>query len=119
VSFDPVAALVAFHAALDGRDDEALAKRLAPDAIYQSPGVGTLTGRERIVETIRHYFETLPDQQAWNDEVSRVSGRVAQCAWHLRATNRLTGKVVERRGIETVTFNDAGEVLSVVVEDLA
>ncbi len=117
MTFDPVAGLMAYHAALDGRDYAALAKLLSPEARYHSEGIGELKGRDAILATVRKYFDALPDQQAWDDAVIKVSEHMAQCQWHLRATNTETGAVVERRGLETVTFNESGEVVSVVVED--
>lgn len=117
MTFDPAAALVHYHALLDAHDVNGVARLLAPEVHYVSAGLGDVTGREAVLQSMRDYFATCPDHQAFDDEVKALSPRVAQSLWRLRGTNRHTGVVVERHGIETVTFDADGLVLSILVED--
>lgn len=118
MSFDPAAALVAYHAVLDAQDVDGVAKCLAPEARYVSPAIGDVVGREAILASIRAYFAASPDHQAFDDEVKATGPRSAQSHWRLRAVNKTTGAVTERRGIERVTFNEAGLITLIDVVDL-
>lgn len=115
--FDPVAALVAFHKALDSFDVAGVSRMMAWDATYDSPGLGQVKGRDAITASMASYFATSPDHQAWDDEVFATGPRSAGCRWRLRATNKQTGVVVERHGTEAITFNKYGLITSVVVKD--
>lgn len=115
--FDPAAALIAYHAALDSQDMDRLARMFAVDATYESAGLGLVTGRAAILDAVRNYFATSPDHQAWDDVVKATGPREAMCQWRLRATNKVTGKKVERTGTEVVAFNKAGQITRVAVKD--
>lgn len=117
MSFDPVAALVAYHAALDAHDIARVETLMATNATYESDGIGLVKGRDAITTAMRAYFTATPDHQAWDDEVSKSGPRSARCHWRLKATNKQTGAVVERSGTEEVVFDEAGLVLHVVVVD--
>lgn len=117
MKFDPAAALVAYHKVLDGHDIAAVRKWFTEDVKYTSGGIGTVQGREKVVAAIEKYFAVSPDHQAWDDRVWATSEREAVCEWHLKAINKLTGVVVERHGLETITFDDHGKIKSVVVVD--
>lgn len=118
MSFDPAAALVAYHAVLDAQDVDGVAKCLAAEARYVSPAIGDVIGRDAILASIRAYFAASPDHQAFDDEVRATGPRSAESRWRLRAVNKTTGAVTERRGIERVTFDDAGLITLIAVEDL-
>lgn len=117
MTFDPAKALVGYHAALDAHDVDGVADWLAEDAHYVSAGLGDVKGRTAILAAMRSYFAASPDHQAFDDVVRTVSARVAQSEWRLRATNKVTGAVTERRGLETVTFNGDGKIVLISVED--
>ncbi len=68
----------------------------------------------RSAPTSRHS----PDHQAFDDEVKTTGPLTAQSLWRLRAVNKTTGAVTERRGIEKVTFNAAGLITLIDVTDL-
>ncbi len=117
MSFDPAKALTAYHAALDSHDLEGVAAWLDEGARYVSQGLGDVSGRAAILASMKAYFDSMPDHQAFDDVVRTVSARVAQSEWRLKATNKETGAVTERRGIETVTFNENGKIIAIMVED--
>lgn len=116
--FDPSQALVTYHAALDAQDLKTVATWLAPDARYVSVGLGDVIGRDAIIAAMEKYFANSPDHQAFDDAVRTVSPLVAESEWRLKATNKVTGAVVERRGRETVTFTADGKIINISVEDL-
>ncbi len=117
MKFDPASALVAYHKVLDGHDIAAVRNWFAEDVQYTSGGLGTVQGRDKVLAAIEKYFSVSPDHQAWDDKVRAVSERVAVCEWRLRATNKVTGAVVERHGLETITFDEQGKITNVVVID--
>lgn len=117
MSFDPAAALVRYHAALDSQDLEGVARLLAADARYVSAGIGEVKGREAILAAMRAYFAKSEDHQAFDDEVTVLGPRQARSLWRLCATNRVTGAVVERHGTEVVDFDAEGLVIAVLVTD--
>ena len=113
-----VARLIAYHAALNDFDLEAVAKMFAADADYDSPGLdGSIRGRDAIMKAMRDYFAEYSDQRAEDDEVLELAPNVVQTLWHLKATSSKTGKVLERRGREVVTFNAVGLISRVEVFD--
>ena len=116
-AFDCVAALAAYHAALDARDLARVEQMLAPGARYMSAGIGDVEGRATIMQSLRDYFANCPDHQAFDDELEAVSSHVALSHWRLRATNRETGQHVERHGIEKVTFTADGLICRIDVKD--
>lgn len=117
MSFDPVAALVAYHAALDAHDVDNVAIMMAENATYESPSIGVIIGRVAIIAAMRSYFASHANHHAWDDSVSASSSHSARAVWQLTATNGLTGIKVHRRGEELVTFDDNGKVLRVQVTD--
>ena len=113
-----VARLLAYHAALNDFDLDAVAEMLAEDAEYVSPGFnGTIRGREAILVAMRDYFAEYADQRAFDDEVLELRPRVVQSNWRLIATSSKTGETVRRHGSEVVTFNKAGLIARVEVFD--
>jgi ketosteroid isomerase-like protein len=118
VSFDPVAKLVIYHAAIEARDVIAIGAMLTDDATYQSEGLGPVRGRAAIVSAMENYFTQFPDHTAWDTELNADGPRAATSKWQLRATNTNSGSVVDRCGHERVAFNDQGYIVAVEVEDL-
>ena len=117
-SFDPVASLIAYHAAINALDFDAIAAMFADDAVYVSGGIGGMTeGRGAIMAAFRAYFDIYPDQMAEDDSVERQGPLSARAAWRLIATHRATGEPLVRRGLETVTFDDTGRIVRVEVVD--
>jgi hypothetical protein len=117
MTFDPLYALVIYHHAIEIRDLVALRRSFAPDARYVSMGLGAVEGREAVLASIESYFAKFPDHEARDEKVWRVSDHVAACEWRLKGTLADTGDVIERRGVETITFNERGLILSVEIED--
>ncbi len=113
-----VARLIAYHAALNDFDLEAVEAMFDVDAEYVSPGLkGALRGRAAIMAAMRDYFAEFADQRAEDDEVVGLAPNVVQSRWRLTATSTKTGQVSERRGREIVTFNDNGLIARVEVFD--
>jgi nuclear transport factor 2 (NTF2) superfamily protein len=117
MSFDPVAALKAYHAALDAHDVDRVEMMLALNATYTSAAVGVVEGRDAIVAAMRKYFAAHEDHRAWDDAIKATGPRQAHSVWQLKATHTASGQTFHRRGEETVTFDANGLVLAVVVKD--
>jgi ketosteroid isomerase-like protein len=117
MSFNPVVALVAYHAALDAHDLDVVEALMAEDATYESAGIGVVIGRDAIISAMRKYFAAHTDHKASDDFVEETSPVSASAVWQLTATSNATGEKFLRRGEETVTFDSAGKVSRVVVID--
>lgn len=118
MTFDPVALLRRYHAALNAYDEATVAAMFAPDAIYVSPGVnGRLEGRAAILAAFTAYFTEHPDQLAIDDDVTLIAPDTVRSQWRLDATARSTGRRVARRGTEAVTFGADGLIRHVEVDD--
>lgn len=117
MSFDPVAALARYHAMLDARDLDGAERLLAPNVVSVSEGLGHVKGREAVIAALRAYFAACPDDQSFEDDLVALGPLQARSLWKLRATHKLTGVVVERRGTETVSFDADGLITSIEVED--
>ncbi len=117
MSFDPVAAISAYHAALDAHDVDKVETLMAENATYESAGIGLVEGRDAILAAMRKYFAAHTDHHAWDDSAEQIGPRTARAVWQLKATNNATGEKYHRRGEEDVTFDEAGLVLRVVVRD--
>lgn len=110
--------LIAYHAALNDFDLEGVEAMFDANAEYVSPGLkGAIRGRAAIMAAMRDYFADYADQRAEDDEVLELAPNVVQSLWRLKATSSKTGKVLERRGQEVVTFNAAGLIACVEVFD--
>ena len=116
--FDPVAALVAYHAALERRDFAYVNAALAENAVYESKGLGAVSGKAAILSALQTYFTHHPDHKAWDTNVVEEAPRMAKSHWQLQATEHITGKKITRSGTERVTFDAKGRIVSVAVEDL-
>lgn len=117
MSFDPVKALIAYHAALDAHDVDLVETLMAANATYMSAAVGVVEGRAAIVAAMRKYFTAHSDHRAWDDKVTALSSLQAHAVWQLTATNNASKEKYHRRGEETVTFDHDGKVLAVEVID--
>lgn len=114
---DPVALVRRYHAALNRYTAAEVAPMFAADAIYQSPGVGALRGREAIIAAFTAYFAEYPDQHALDEKITQTGDMAAVSKWRLTATSRSTGEPYHRRGSEAVSFNGDGLIVRVDVED--
>ena len=115
---DPVALVRRYHDALNRYDPAVVTPMFAPDAVYVSPGVaGRIAGRDNIIAAFNAYFAEHPDQRAEDDEIVRTGPLSARARWRLEATAKSSGLAVRRAGTETVTFDAAGLILRVEVED--
>jgi uncharacterized protein (TIGR02246 family) len=118
VSLDPVALVRRYHDALNRYDAAVVTPMFAPDAVYVSPGVsGRIAGRDKIISAFNAYFAAHPDQRAEDSEIVRTGPFSARSRWRLEATEKPSGRVVHRAGTETVTFDAAGLITFVEVED--
>lgn len=116
-TIDPVKLLIAYHAAIQRLDFDAIESMIHPNAEYKSAGVGSLKGREAILAAFRAYFAVYPDQVAMDDSVVATACDTAIAVWHLQAKNLETGEMSRRRGSEEIRFDDAGKILNVIVRD--
>jgi uncharacterized protein (TIGR02246 family) len=117
VPIDPIALVQRYHEALNRYRPEEIAPLFAPDASYHSPGVGALQGRDSIIAAFSVYFAEHPDQHSRDNTLVQVGTHSARSEWQLTATSKSTGKPYLRSGAETVTFDDSGLIIRVVVED--
>lgn len=117
MSFDPVAALVSYHAALDAHDVDKVETLMAAQATYESAGIGLIEGRDAITSAMRKYFAAHSNHQAWDESVAATGPRSARAAWRVKATVAASGEHFQRSGLEDVTFDDEGKVLAVKVTD--
>ncbi|AVA20631.1 MULTISPECIES: nuclear transport factor 2 family protein [unclassified Rhizobium] len=115
--FDPAERITLFHDAINRLDFEAIEDFFAENATYVSNGVGSLAGREAIMEAFHGYFDTYPDQTAVNSLVETLTPLSGRSVWSVRATNSKTGKPLIREGEETITFDEDGRVVRVEVTD--
>ena len=102
---------------MDVRDLEGAERLLAPDVFSVSEGLGHVKGREAVIAALGVYFAACPDDQVFEDEIVALGPLQARSLWKLRATHKVTGVVVERRGTETVSFDADGLITSIEVED--
>lgn len=114
---DPVALAARYHAALNRYDETVVAPMFAECAVYISPGVGALEGRGAIIAAFNAYFAEYADQAAADDEMTALDSRRARSSWRLEARSSRTGAHIIRQGTEIVTFDDAGLIVLVEVED--
>jgi ketosteroid isomerase-like protein len=112
-----VACLAAYHAALDAHDLVAVERMLSPDIHYISVGLGDIRGKAAVMQSLRDYFGMNPDHQAFDDYLEQHDDHTAISRWRLRATNKITGAVTERAGIEIVTFDATGLIAVIDVRD--
>jgi ketosteroid isomerase-like protein len=117
MTFDPVAALMAYHAALDAHDVDKVESLMAENAVYESVAVDRVEGRDAITAAMRKYFAAHADHHAWDDSVELVAANAARSVWQLTATDSASGEKYHRRGEEVVTFDADGRVLRVQVTD--
>jgi ketosteroid isomerase-like protein len=117
MSVDPVALVVRFHAAINALDFETIEAFFTEDARYTSGKVGGLEGRAAIMAGFKRYFTEYPDQVAEDSLIEAVSPVSARAVWRLSATSITTGMPLQRRGEETITFNDEGRIIRVDVTD--
>jgi ketosteroid isomerase-like protein len=117
MGFDPVKKIIRFHDAINALDFDAIEAYFAEDATYVSNGVGSLSGRDEIMDAFRKYFEDYPDQTAFNTLVEKVGPKAGRAVWSVRATHSKTGKPLIREGEETITFDENGRVTRVEVTD--
>lgn len=118
MTIDPVALVRRYHAALNAYDEKTVTPMFSPHAVYVSPGVnGRIEGREAIMAAFSAYFAEHPGQQAGDESIVRLSPHQARAVWRLEAMAAATGRRIARRGVETVSFDAAGLILAVDVED--
>ncbi len=113
----PITRLAAYHAALDAHDLTGVEEMLAANARYISVSLGDVRGRPAIMQSLRDYFATNPDHQAFDDKLEQRDNHTAISHWHLRATNKITGAIIERNGVEIVTFDANGLITLIDVRD--
>ena len=87
MTFDPAERITQFHDAINRLDYEAIENFFAENATYVSNGVGSLAGREAIMEAFRGYFDTYPDQTAVKSLVETLTPLSGRSVWSVRATN--------------------------------
>jgi SnoaL-like domain len=117
MSFDPIAALVVYHRALDAHDVDKVETLMAANAVYESAAIGVVAGRDAITAAMRKYFAAHTNHRAWDESVTATGPRTARAVWRLEATADATAEKYARQGTEDVTFDDEGKVLRVFVID--
>jgi ketosteroid isomerase-like protein len=117
MTFDPVAAITAYHAALNAHDVDLVETLMAENAQYVSAGLGVVNGRVAIVAAMRSYFANYKDHKSWDEHVEATGAHSAHCTWRLTATEGKSGKSIARLGTEEVTFDGDALVLKVHVTD--
>ncbi len=115
--FDPAERIELFHDAINRINYEEIENFFAENATYVSNGVGSLAGRDAIMEAFRGYFDKYPDQTASNSLVETLTPLSGRAVWSVRATNSKTGQPLVREGEETITFDEDGRVVRVDVTD--
>jgi ketosteroid isomerase-like protein len=113
----PAVLLARYRAALDRLDFEALARQFAPDAVYLSNGVGSLKGRDEILAAFRGYFGRFAHVDSVDTRIEETGPFTIRSHWRLVAIDRQDGRRTSRSGIEAVSFDEAGRIISVEVED--
>jgi len=117
--FDPIAKLIAYHDAISAFDFDSIETMFAPDAVYDSGGLGgVVTGRGPIMQGFRDYFDAYSDQTSEDSLVEKLDDGRVRAVWTSTATHRETGEKLLRSGIEITTFDDNGLILRVEVIDL-
>ncbi|MBW9064033.1 nuclear transport factor 2 family protein [Rhizobium herbae] len=116
-ALDTVALVRRFHAAISMLDFAAIEAFFTEDATYSSGKIGGLKGRADIMAAFRRYFAEYSDQVAEDSLIEPLSAVSARSIWHLTATSTLTGKQLQREGVEVVIFNRDGRIVSVEVTD--
>jgi ketosteroid isomerase-like protein len=114
---DPASLLNRYHAALARLDYDAMAQMFAPDAVYASSGVGSLTGRDAIIAAFRQYFASHVHDESLDTLLENTGPQSAKAHWRLKVRELASGRVFGRSGTETVRFDASGVIVSVVVED--
>ena len=106
-----------YHDAINALDYATIERFFAEDAVYSSKGTGETVGRAAIMVAFRGYFERYPDQTAEDELIETLSPISARAVWNLKAHDSRTGAPLIRHGEETIHFNDAGQIVLVVVAD--
>jgi SnoaL-like domain len=114
---DPVEWVKTYHAHLNAHDVDACGLRFSQDATYESVGLGRLVGRPAIKSALRKYFELHPNHYAVDESIVQTGPLVACANWRLSAKNKATGELISRRGTEDITFDTAGQIVSIKVSD--
>ena len=110
--------VIAYTAALNRFDLDAVEMMFAENAIYISGGHGgAFHGRQAITQALREYLAEHPNQVAVDKHLKKIGFNDVQSDWTLTATNTRTGKSILRRGIQVFTFNDEGQIRVVQVLD--
>jgi len=87
-----------------------------PAATYRSSQFGLFEGLDQIRDMMTGFFATFPDVH-WTVNAYRAdSDDTASFEFTMRASHAETGKPVERRGVETITFTEKGLIRHVEVE---
>jgi hypothetical protein len=79
-------------------------------SIYTSSAVGTFKGATPIIKMMREFFARYPDVN-WNAVNYRYSNHSVTFQFVMTATEAGTDNHLERKGVETITF-DANGIIS-------
>ncbi|MDH3316127.1 MAG: nuclear transport factor 2 family protein [Gammaproteobacteria bacterium] len=89
---------------------ELILQMFADKATYQSPHVGEFKGRDAIGEMMADFFSRFPDVR-WNAREYQCTEKgVVVFKFEMVATEALTGKNIERGGVERIEFTDGGSI---------
>lgn len=77
-------------------------------AVYHSAHVGEFAGRDAIAEMMNGFFSRFPDVHWDAVNYRSVESGCVTFEFSMTATEKATGKSIERTGVETVAFNENG-----------
>jgi ketosteroid isomerase-like protein len=113
-----VSLLRAYHDALNAFDLRQVESMFAPDVSYSSPILKSeINGRDKLILAMRKYFAEFSDQVSRDTNIEVIDTSTVKSTWALEATSAISGEKRERRGEETVTFDQNDFIIRVEVVD--
>lgn len=96
---------------------ELILSLFADQATYHSPHVGEFKGKAAIGEMMAEFFSRFPDVH-WNTyEYTCTENEAVEFEFQMAAIEALTGRNIERGGIERIEFTDEGHIFRLEVRN--